>query len=51
MPSTLEELGGKESDIEKLANVACYGDGRNGTLSGFVDLTEEDVRNIYRAML
>ena len=51
MPSTLEELGGKESDIEKLANVACYGDGRNGTLSGFVDLTEGDVRNIYRAML
>ncbi|MCR5425203.1 MAG: iron-containing alcohol dehydrogenase [Lachnospiraceae bacterium] len=51
MPTTLAEVGGKEEDIEKLANVACCGDGRPGKLYGFVELSEEDVRNIYRKML
>ena len=51
MPTTLAEVGGKEEDIEKLANVACCGDGRPGKLYGFVELGEEDVRNIYRKML
>ena len=51
MPLTFEELGAKEEDIPKLANVACWGDGRTGVMGGFVDLTEEDVANIYRLML
>lgn len=51
MPSDFEELGAKETDIEKLAHTACYGDGRPGTLGGFVALNEEDVANIYRLML
>ena len=51
MPLTFEELGAKEEDIEKLAHMACWGDGRTGTMDGFVDLTEEDIANIYRLML
>ena len=51
MPVTLGELGGKEEDIEKLAHVCCYGDGRDGFLNGFDRLSEEDVVNIYRKML
>lgn len=51
MPRTLAEVGGSEADIDKLADVACNGDGRDGNLYGFVKLTEEDVKNIYRLML
>ena len=51
MPTTFAELGAKEEDIPKLVEVLCYGDGREGTLSGFVTLTEEDCTNIYRLML
>ena len=37
---------------EKMADVACNGDARNGTLSGgFVTLNQQDVENIYRLML
>jgi len=51
MPKNFEELGAKEEDIEKLAHVGCYGDGRDGTLGGFVTLTQKDIENIYRLML
>lgn len=51
MPSSFAELGAKEEDIEKMAHTACYGDGRQGTIGGFVKLTEKDVANIYRLML
>ena len=51
MPKNLEELGGKEEDIPKLVEVLCHGDGRNGTISGFVTLDETDCENIYRMML
>ncbi|MBQ8597217.1 MAG: iron-containing alcohol dehydrogenase, partial [Lachnospiraceae bacterium] len=51
MPLTFEELGAKEEDIPALAHMACWGDGRNGIMGGFVDLTEEDVAAIYRLML
>lgn len=51
MPKNFEELGAKEEDIEKLAHTACFGDARKGTLSGFVELTQKDVENIYRLML
>ncbi len=51
MPATLTELGGKEEDIDTLAHMACYGDGRDGVLYGFVDLDEEQVKDVYRHML
>ena len=51
MPVNFAELGAKEEDIEKMARNACWGDGRQGTLGGFVKLNQEDVTNIYRLML
>ena len=51
MPGNFAELGAKEEDIEKMAHSACYGDGRDGTLGGFVKLNKQDVENIYRLML
>ena len=51
MPSTLGELGGKEEDIPVLVKNLCYGDGRDGTISGFVTLDENDCTEIYKAML
>lgn len=51
MPLNFAELGAKEEDIEKMAHTACYGDGGDGTVGGFVSLTEADVINIYRSML
>ncbi len=51
MPSDFAELGAKEEDIEKMAHTACYGDGRDGTIGGFVQLNETDLINIYRLML
>lgn len=51
MPSNFAELGAKEEDIEKMAHTACCGDGRGGTIGGFVTLNETDVANIYRLML
>ncbi|MCR4739364.1 MAG: iron-containing alcohol dehydrogenase [Lachnospiraceae bacterium] len=51
MPVTLGELGGKESDIDKLAHTACYGDTRTGSLRGFVELSEDEVKEVYRKML
>ncbi len=51
MPSTIAEFGGKEEDVPVLTKSLCYGDGGNGTLSGFVTLTEEDCANIYKMML
>lgn len=51
MPVCLKELGAKEEDIEKMAQTACYGDGREGVIGNFVPLKKEDVENIYRLML
>ena len=51
MPKNFAELGAKEEDIPKLVQVLCYGDGRKGSISGFVTLNEEDCANIYRLML
>jgi alcohol dehydrogenase YqhD (iron-dependent ADH family) len=51
MPTNFAELGSKEEDIEKMAQMACHGDGRGGTIGGFTKLTKEDVENIYRLML
>ncbi len=51
MPKNFEELGAKEADIPKLVQTLCYGDGRQGSISGFVTLNEKDCENIYRLML
>lgn len=51
MPGNFEELGAKEEDIEFMAHTACFGNGRGGSVGGFVSLKEEDVANIYRLML
>lgn len=51
MPLSFAELGAKEEDIEKMAHSACYGNGRTGTIGGFVPLNQNDVTEIYRLML
>lgn len=51
LPSNFSELGAKESDIDEMAHRACYGDTRNGSLGGFADLGEEDVKNIYKSLV
>lgn len=51
MPKNFEELGAKEEDIPELVDVLCNGNGRTGTISGFVELNEEDCTNIYRLMV
>ena len=51
MPSTLGELGGKKEDIPVLVKNLCYGDGRTGSISGFVTLDENDCAKIYEMML
>jgi len=50
MPGTLAELGAREEDIGQMAHNACFGDGRQGTLGGFMRLDEQDVESIYRLM-
>jgi hypothetical protein len=49
MPQKLSELGGSEADIDKLAKTAL--EGSDGRLYGFVQLDEDDLKNIYRLML
>ena len=51
MPKNFAELGAKEEDIPALVKALCRGDGRQGSISGFVTLSEEDCANIYRLML
>ena len=51
MPLTFAELGAKDEDIPKLVEALCYGDGRDGSISGFVKLDAEDCTNIYKMML
>ena len=51
MPTSFKELGAKEEDIENMAQVCCYGDGRGGYLEGFTKLSKEDVINIYKLAL
>ena len=51
MPRNFAELGAKEEDIPKLVDVLCNGDGRPGSISGFVTLNEKDCEAIYRLML
>lgn len=51
MPRNFAELGAKEEDIPYLAKTLCYGNGRKGSISGFVTLSESDCAEIYRLML
>ncbi len=51
MPGNFAQLGAKEEDIERMAHTACYGNGREGKIGGFVSLKEEDVKAIYRLMI
>ena len=51
MPLSFAEIGAKEEDIPRLVEALCYGDGRTGSIEGFVKLNEEDCTNIYRMML
>lgn len=51
MPKNFEELGAKEEDIPKLVDVLCNGNGRSGSIAGFVELNEEDCANIYKLMV
>ena len=51
MPQSLQELGGSGEDIDKLAHTAVYGNGRDGKLRGFVELDENDIRQVYRLMI
>ncbi len=51
LPSDFAELGANEEDIERMAETACRGDGRQGMIGGFVKLNKQDVENIYRLML
>lgn len=51
MPKNFEELGAKKEDIPKLVEVLCRGDGRTGSISGFVTLNEEDCTKIYEMMV
>ena len=51
MPKNFEELGAKEEDIPYMVKTLCYGNGRNGTVGGFVSLNEQDCTKIYQMML
>ena len=51
MPGNFAELGAREEDIPKLVEVLCRGDGRDGSISGFVTLNEEDCTKIYKMMV
>jgi len=51
MPKNFAELGAKEEDIPKLVQVLCSGDGRTGSISGFVTLNEDDCAKIYKMMV
>lgn len=51
MPRNFAQLGAREEDIEKMAKVCAYGDGRPGYIEGFVRLDQKDIENIYRLML
>ena len=51
MPKNFSELGAKEEDIPKLVEVLCRGDGRPGSITGFVTLNEDDCSKIYKMMV
>ncbi len=51
MPLSFDEIRAKESDIPTLVKSLCYGNGREGTINGFVTLNEDDCTKIYQMMV
>lgn len=51
MPRNFSELGAKEEDIPTLVENLCCGNGRDGSISGFVTLNKDDCTEIYRMMV
>ncbi len=51
MPKNFAELGAKEEDIPKLVDLLCNGNGRKGSINGFVTLNAEDCTKIYQSMI
>ncbi len=51
MPRNFAELGARAEDIPVLVQALYYGDGRQGSISGFVTLDGEDCTKIYRMMV
>lgn len=51
MPLNFAELGAKEEDIPTLVKALCYGDGREGSISGFVTLNDRECTKIYQMMV
>ena len=51
MPRNFAELGAKKEDIPALVKSLCWGDGRQGSISGFVTLNEDDCAKIYQLMV
>lgn len=51
MPKNFDELGARKEDIPKLVEMLCRGDGRNGTVSGFLTLDENECKKIYEMMV
>lgn len=51
MPANFAELGAKAEDIPHMVNTLCYGNGRKGTVQGFVTLQPEDCEKIYNLMV
>ncbi len=51
MPGNFAELGAREEDIPYLVDTLCNGNGRSGSISGFVTLDRKDCTEIYRLMV
>lgn len=51
MPKNFAELGAKEEDIPRLVESLCRGNGRDGSLHGFMKLNEDDCAKIYHMMV
>ncbi len=51
MPKNFDELGAREEDIDRLVETLCCSPERNGYIEGYVKLSKEDCKNIYRLML
>lgn len=51
MPVSFAELGAKREDIPHMVNTLCYGNGKKGTVEGFVTLQPEDCEKIYNLMI
>ena len=51
MPGNFEELGAREEDIPALVENLCFGNGREGSITGFVTLDKEDCTKIYQMMV